>query len=59
MPKLENAERRERKLEKRKNAMKMHGKTSIEVIKQQILRRAEKKAKQREREREAIDESLD
>lgn len=57
MPKLENAERRERKLEKRKNPMKMHGKTSIEVIKQQILRRAEKKAKQREREREAMDDS--
>lgn len=47
MPKLENAEKRDKKLEKRKDRMKMHGKTSIDLIRTEIIRRAERKAKER------------
>ena len=57
MPKLENAERRDKKLDKRRNRMKMHGKESLRLIQQEIMRRAERKAKQRER--EGVDEPVD
>jgi hypothetical protein len=49
MPSLEKAERREKKLEKRKTRMPKHGMKSIEVIQQEIVRRAAKRDRLQER----------